>query len=561
MGGFGLLGLTLFIIGQWSFARVTIGAVLATASATSLIHLWRVRDTLLNSLRLIPTPPVVPALVVAFVLTITAIGGLAEPVGDWGTDGVAYHLVGPKVWLREGVVRPVPDNAPTSYPSTAEMVFAALMAFGGQRAPGFSAVLTISLFLMLAGSLALRCGLDSSGAWWVAAIAVIMPALYGGAHSGFVDVTYASFILAAARVGFDAEERIHFTAFGIFCGLAAATKYPGLVALPALLFCAVWPRKGFLHKEGFKRAGIAAISACVVASPMYLRNWILLGSPIYPPPATATHFLHVKYFSANALRGFYAWSIHRGQGHGRGLVKLFLLPFNLTYHTADFHGAGGIGLAPLAFGPMGVIASRHNYFSRRLALLGALLLVLWFVSLQESRYLIHVYAISAVLAVIGWRYSVSLLVKRGRLLSAIVVGLSILYGLYMIGSSRLADIHSVFSSSYARKRRQMEIPFVESFDFLNRDPSVSRVLILDPSVPAYYSDKEYLKPFGQWGEQVLPTAPTPEDVLARLGELKISHILDVRSSISEFRVPANFPGVVLVFERPDQKVYRMSGLE
>lgn len=107
----------------------------------------------------------------------------------------------------------------------------------------------------------------------------------------------------------------------------------------------------------------------------------------------------------------------------------------------------------------------------------------------------------------------------------------------------------------------MEIPFVESFDFLNRDPSVSRVLILDPSVPAYYSDKEYLKPFGQWGEQVLPTAPTPEDVLARLGELKISHILDVRSSISEFRVPANFPGVVLVFERPDQKVYRMSGLE
>ena len=30
-----------------------------------------------------------------------------------------------------------------------------------------------------------------------------------------------------------------------------------------------------------------------------------------------------------------------GNGHGRGLLHFFTLPFNLTFHTADFSGAGG----------------------------------------------------------------------------------------------------------------------------------------------------------------------------------------------------------------------------
>jgi hypothetical protein len=156
IGGFGILGLVLFVVGQWSFSKLTIGTVLAAGMTTALIHLWRMRGTFSSLLASLPKPPALSALIVLAVLAITTLGGLAEPVGDWGKDGVAYHLAGPKVWLREGIVRPIPDNAPTSYPSTAEMVFASLMAFGGQRAPGFSAVFTFALFILLVGD---------SGAW------------------------------------------------------------------------------------------------------------------------------------------------------------------------------------------------------------------------------------------------------------------------------------------------------------------------------------------------------------------------------------------------------------
>src|SRR5947207_9299060 len=110
IGGFGLLGLILFVVGYLSFTRWTIGIILAAGvglAIASKLRPWGVRGK----------PPIIPAAVIAFVLTMTALSGLLEPVGDWNIDTVAYHLVGPKVWLRDGIVRPIPDNMNTSYPS------------------------------------------------------------------------------------------------------------------------------------------------------------------------------------------------------------------------------------------------------------------------------------------------------------------------------------------------------------------------------------------------------------------------------------------------------------
>lgn len=558
IAGFGLLGVVLFVVGQWKLSHFTIGIVLDAGILAAVITAFREHWFPLRWHPRISRSQIIPAVIVAAVLAITAIGGLTEPVGDWGVDGVAYHLLGPKVWLRNEIVRPVPDNTNTAYPAAAEMVFAALMERGGQRAPGFSAVLTFGLMLLIAASLALRCGLDATAAWWAAALVATMPAVYEGAHSGFVDAIYAMFVLAAARIAFDAERTPHFITLGAFCGLAMATKYTGLLAMAALVVLAGWPggnATATKRGEFGGRAAIAALVALAVAAPFYLRNWLLLGSPIYPPPASVATFLHVKYLSAEALRGFYAYSLSRGAGHGRSLLALLALPFNLTYHTADFNGGGGIGLAPLALAPLGVIAAWRDTFSQRLALLAAIFVLLWFVTMQEFRYLIHAYAIAAIFAVIGWNSITSFAGRRGAALGALVVVVSVLYGLTIIAGDRRSNMHSVFSPSYAAEQRNVEIPFVASFDFLNQNPDVTRLLILDPSVPPYYSNKDYLKPFGQWGERVLPNVETPSDALSQLGQQHISHILDVRSTVSGFRVPQNFPGLVLIFERPNQRVY------
>ena len=555
IGGFGILGLVLFVVGYLSFARWTIGLILAIGvilAITSKPRPWGIRGTV----------AITPAAIVGFVLALTALTGLEEPVGDWNIDSVAYHLAGPKVWVRNGIVRPIPDNMNTSYPSTAEMVFASLYAFGGDRSPGLSAAWTLALLLGVAGTLGRRCGLDASGAWWVAALIVTMPAVYEGSVGAFVDAIYAAFVLAAVRIGLDAKEKKHFVAFGIFCGFAMATKYPALVALPALILCAAWRMD---KRESFRamvlNASLAFAAACIVASPIYLKNWFFLGCPIYPPPAWVTHFMHVKYFPTEAISAFYDYNIRRGRGHGRGIFHFFTLPFNLTYHTADFSGAGGIGLAPLAFVPFGVFRTWREYFARRLALVGFLLLLLWFLTMQESRYLIHFYALSSVFAVLGWQFVVSITGRRGKLLCGAAVTISLAYGLFMIAKPQMQGLNTLLSPALARQRRETNIQFVESFDCLNHDPGVTKLLILDPSVLAYYSDKDYIKPFGQWGEQVFPDARTAAEILPKLNELHISHILDVHSAISDFRVPPGYPGLSLVFERPGQRIYKVTANE
>jgi hypothetical protein len=127
----------------------------------------------------------------------------------------------------------------------------------------------------------------------------------------------------------------------------------------------------------------------------------------------------------------------------------------------------------------------------------------------------------------------------------------------MIVSGRREDLHAAVSPSYAKELRAEEVPFLTSFTYLNSTASVHKVLILDRSVPPYYLERDYLKPIGQWGEQVLPGVGRAADALPRAKELGITHVLDVSSSIAPFQVPQNSPGLVRVLDLPDQRVYQV----
>jgi Dolichyl-phosphate-mannose-protein mannosyltransferase len=558
LGGLGVLGTSLFVIGQWNFSRPLIVAVMTIAAAFGIAPILGFARDAYSHCKL-DAPPKLAAIVVVFVLLVTAVAGFAEITGGWDNDAISYHLLGPKVWLREALVRPVPDNCLTAFPQTAEILFAALLSVGGNRAPGFSSLLTFALFLLIVAAIARRAGLGRHAAWWCVAIVATMPAAYAGAHTGFIDVIYTGFVLAAVCVALGAQSPGEFAALGLFCGFAMGTKYTGILAVPAIFLVVV-----VMHAKSLKSASlpllknltIAAIAACLVACPFYLRNWLLLGSPIYPAPLVFFRFFHPKYLSPDLIRQMQIFLWHRGQGLGRGPLAYLLLPFNLTYHTSNFHGAGGIGLVPLAFFPFALILALRSTVARALSLLAFLLTTTWFAQ-QESRYLIPVYPILAILAVLGWRWLLATTGKPVRVLAAIIVALSISYGCYMILSGRRDDLHAVVSPSFALQFRYKYTPSLASFEYLNRTASVQKVLILDRSVSPYYLDRNYLKPIGTWGERVLPYAASAGDVLPHLKELGISHVLDVNSTVGTFQIPQNFPGLQLVLDLPDQRVYRV----
>jgi hypothetical protein len=559
LGGIGILGTILFCVGQFWFSRSAILLVLVLGVLFGFRSFARTVRECRTIFRTVSGAGL-PVIVVIGVLLVTAIGGLAEPTGDMNHDAIAYHYLGPKVWLRDALIRPVPDEAQTSFPAVVETEFAALMSLGGQRAPQFFAVFGLLSILLMAASLAMRLGLGSQGAWWTAALIISMPAVYRGAFGGFIDVLYAGFVLAAARIAFDAGRAGDYVLVGLFCGLASGTKYTGLIAWALLLLClfliAVGVRRCRLWAV-LKSLGIVCGAAIAVAFPFYARNWIFLGTPIYPPPPILYKFFQVRYLPVEAILQYHAYILKRGAGLGRGLGAYFLLPFNLTFHTSNFHGAGGIGLAPLALAPIGLIASRNEWLPKALALLVLLLTTAWFFTQQESRFLIPVYVLLAVFAVLGWQYVARVGSKYARGLSAVVVTISILYGLYMIVPESLVDSHAAVSPTFEDKRRHEEIPYLESFDYINAEPFVSKVLILDPYVAAYYSDKAYVKPLGRWGEQTLPDATNLQAVLSQAHNLHVSHILDVLPEAGPLKLPENPQGLTLVFQGQNQRVYRV----
>jgi hypothetical protein len=242
---------------------------------------------------------------------------------------------------------------------------------------------------------------------------------------------------------------------------------------------------------------------------------------------------------------------------GAGLLDFFLLPFNLTYHTANFRGAGGIGLVPWALGPFGMLARRSDAFAKGLLLFAVLQTGAWFVTAQESRFMITVYVIGAIFGVLGWQYVTRSVSRNAAVLSAVVVAISVLYGMLMSIPSRMNDVHAALSSSFEASRRLIETPREESFEFINREPSVRKVLILDRGIAAYFIDKPLIKPFGRWGEKTLPGGTDVPKVMAQLPSLHDTHIFDVISDDGSFYLGEHPTGLTLVFEHGDQRIYRV----
>jgi len=559
LGGMGLVGMLLFDVGIVRFSSAVVIGILALGIVALLISFWR-KPARSGVSAALPRAAMPAAAVVACVLAVTAIGGLVKPTGDMQNDAIAYHFLGPKVWLRDSGIRPLPDQPCTAFPVTIESTYGALLAIGGPRAMEFFAVTGLLPLLLISAALALRLSRSVTAAWWAAALIAAMPAVYRGAYGGFIDAIYAAFVLCAARIGLDAKRLSDFALFGLFCGFAMGTKYTGLIAA-VILFVVIALMLLVSTAETkwkLKALAVACALALAVSLPPYVRNWSVLGSPIYPPTPELLRFFPVKYMSRQAVEGFYHYIRVRGFGMGRSLSAFLLLPFHLTYYTAKFNGAGGIGLAPLAFAPLGVIAVRRDRFARVLAAVAVLLTVAWFLTEQESRFLIHVYALLGVFAAIGMFYAIHLEPRFGRALVALAVTVSIGYGLLMIGRARADDLRSAFSRSYADRRDAAEIPDLASFQYINEDEAVTKILILNPTVPAYYSNKDYVMARGQFGAEPIANPGALVSDPSRLARMHISDILDVRGRGGEFRVPDHTPDLTLVFERPNQRIYRVA---
>jgi hypothetical protein len=570
LGGLGSLGTLIFLVGMIHFSRVAVLAVLVPAAVMGICSFATKMARQYRSFRS-PRGSTIPVLVVATVMTVTVLGGFAEPVGDFHTsDAIAYHYLGPRVWLRDAVIRPLPDECLTAFPAVVETLFASLLAVGGPRAMALFSATSLGLLLLVSYGFASRLKLNPSAAWWAAALVATMPAVYRGCYDGFIDAILWSFVLLSLRLALDGSGSRDFILAGLFSGLAMGTKYLALISFPLTLVCALsfhWRRRDSLSSL-FYRFGLFAAVACVVASPWYIRNWIVLGCPIYPPTRLLVQFFKIRYMSTQAIYALGALLDLEGHGMGHDFISFILLPFRMAFHPANYlNGAGGVGLSFLALAPFGVMIRWRDSFAKAVTLFAFLWVIVWFLTEQDVRFLIHIFVIIAAFGIWGWQFVAQKAPRFGPFLAGFTIACSIIYGLIMIVPERAPDIRAAASLSYEQQRGYQRIPFLDSFTWLNHCPAVKKVLVLDPLVPTYYLKKDYLKPIGRHDEETLPAGIDLNWILTEPAKFGITHILDVDTSKrvmdavragQGFRLSPTRPNLQLVFERGDQRVYRVS---
>jgi|TARA_Y100000310_G_scaffold336415_1_gene420892 4-amino-4-deoxy-L-arabinose transferase-like glycosyltransferase len=102
-----------------------------------------------------------------------------------------------------------------------------------------------------------------------------IPIFIGYSVLSYVESTLIFFVILS--VYFLINDKIILA--GIAAGLSILAKYNGVFIIPVLLYIVY---KKYSKKQFYKNGLIIAILPLIVASPWLIRNWILLGNPIWP---------------------------------------------------------------------------------------------------------------------------------------------------------------------------------------------------------------------------------------------------------------------------------------
>lgn len=327
------------------------------------------------------------------------------PPHHW--DPLTYHLTAPQRFLLTGWIAPLPEIEWSNLPLTAELLYGVGLAFGSEA---FGQLLHFAFAALTAAALwalADRC-FDRLTAWLAVAVFAAMPQVPIWAHVANVDLALACFLFLAVAAALRADEgadgngqrprvatdcRRWLGLAGVFAGLALGTKYQAMFAVAPLTLLVLldgWRRRRVVDGAGpavrsaLVRAGHFAGIAALVASPWYLKNWLLLGNPVWPL------IFGGRGFSAEALELTNYW-VDGMVLAPRDLTGYLLLPLRI-YTRGDFELRPAVILSPLflLLPALVVLPPRREL----LYLLGvsAGFAAGWALGFQELRYLLPVCA-------------------------------------------------------------------------------------------------------------------------------------------------------------------------
>lgn len=333
------------------------------------------------------------------------------------SDGLRYHLTVPKLYLDHGGFYLIPNLSFSNFPFLIEYLFVIPLSIGQISVPKLihcSYFLMTLVLLYHAGS---KIGGRECG--WIAVILLAAtPFVPIFASWSFIEFGLAFYTVLAFVMCCDACEKPnesiwkHIFLIGLISGFAISCKYTALASAAAV--AGVFTLTFLSHKKPIftsltGSAGIFVV-ALITASPWFVKNYVLLGNPVYPFasgvfPSPGWSEFNAEFFGYHAgIKG--AMNIFKTAPLSWQLWDILTLPFYATffpgeaYHQPYNFGAWPLGAAWLAMVPLLLM---HKQWTVRYGFhlgFATFLYLLWAFTYRDTRFLLPCVAVLA--PVCGW---------------------------------------------------------------------------------------------------------------------------------------------------------------
>jgi 4-amino-4-deoxy-L-arabinose transferase-like glycosyltransferase len=404
------------------------------------------------------------------------------PVTDW--DGQVYHITALKHYLQAGRLVAFPGDAQLNYPALGEMLFLVPYMLGAE-----SGVKLLSL----AGALMTAWSVYAWGRSWLgpplATLATVLflgiPAVGVLATWAYTDLVMTFFITTGLFAIVSGRSWLELLQAGLIAGCGVAVKYTGWAFVPGLVLAAAVSGRHQRADERparLRRAGLVITGIGIALLPWYIKNWLLLGNPVYP------FFFGGAAWEAVRMQ----WYAEPGSGYGLDLLRLLALPWEMTVlgTQGSMRFDATVGPVFLSLLPLAAVAAARDRVLRSLMLFLAASFVVWAVGvaisgpLRQTRLLLPAFPALALLSAGGLRVCVRWArpdVSLARLLStaaAIWIGFETIHlTLHWVAENPLAYVLGLESRAHYLTRHLG--PYYDAARFLNvLPPDRTRVVML-----------------------------------------------------------------------------------
>ena len=301
--------------------------------------------------------------------------GAIAPVTD--EDALAYVLPIARHIATEGALRVWPDQARSMWPESQQVMLGFMMRLGSDRLGALSAFEWLLALGAVSALVRRACEREEHHAAAMV-LALGAPVLAFQIASSKEDLFLLAASAAAAACVLGEGGAAELAAAGLFAGIAAGAKYPGLGVAVAFV---AWTAVDASRAAAARASPSVATTALAAGGLWYGLNLWRFGNPVAPfvfgAPGTP--------LTADLVRAF-----NEGFGVGYGPVAFLLAPIRIFTHPWPFAGRSG-WFNPLVYaGLAGLFVASARRRSGPLFFAAGVVYVGWFFSLQNARLLLPV---------------------------------------------------------------------------------------------------------------------------------------------------------------------------